>query len=608
MVYSFKIKVPETRTALKEIERALLKQGHIRQCTVAVNECDKRLIAYLVFKDQTAKHYYAGIRQALSKLLPDYMIPHIFIQVDQLPLTANSKLDKLAFDNITTAEPRTKEEKKLVKLWQEILCVDNVGVLDNFFELGGHTLLAAQLTLQIQETFQITCSVKDIFAYPVIAQLALYIQKQSDKSSINHRPINRIERTALLPISFSQKPLLLLDQCACIAIRLIGDLRVVQLEKCVDFLIARHENLRTIFENKSGEYYSEIISPMPCHIEVKSISEAYLDDAMTEASRQSFDLSSGPLMRLQIFKLGHKDQVLIITQHRIITDTESIGIFLRELGGLYASDESQWPAIFSPLAIQYVDYAAWQNQLLQAGDLQKQCDYWRNQLANSTVLNLPTTYTRPEFKTYNGRCHYFYLGSDLFAVIKRLERTMHVSLSTLLLSAFAILLGRYSGQDDILICTPMTNRFHPDITGVMGPFVNRLPLRIDLSKSPSFMTVLERVKQVCLEAYLHQELPFEYLSETLNIKCEVMFALQNNCNEMTLNLPGIEEEVLTSCPHCELCDLSLSVTEMVNGLGCDLKYNSDLFSKEAMVGLIRDFEGLLKTMVSNVNQPASNLQ
>jgi len=530
---------------------------------------------------------------------------HVFIQVDQLPLATNGK--KLTFDDDIRVNPRTQEEKKLVKLWQKILCVDCVGVLDNFFELGGHTLLAVQLALQIQETFQITCSVKDIFAYPVIAQLALYIQKQSNESGVGHSSINKIERTALLPVSFSQKSLLLLDQCTCTAIRLLGDLRVAQLKKCVDFLIARHESLRTIFKNKSGENYAEIISQASCSIEVKSINRAHLDDAMTEASRQSFDLSSGPLMRLQIFKLGNKNQVLIITQHRIIADTKSRDIFLRELSALYASDESQWPALFPPLAIQYIDYVAWQNQSLLAGDLQQQCDYWRNQLANPTVLNLPTTYPRPEFKTYNGRRHYFYLGRDLFIAIKELERTMHVSLSTLLLSAFAILLGRYSGQEDILISTPIANRLHKDTAGVMGLFANRLALRIDLSKAPNFIMVLERVKQTYLEAYLHQDVPFEYLSEMLGIKCEVMFALQSARDEMMLTLPGIEDEVLTSRCHSVLYDLSLNISEMAYGLGCGLEYKIDLFSAEAMAGLARDFEVLLKALVSNVNQPTPSL-
>lgn len=530
---------------------------------------------------------------------------HVFIQVDELSLVANSK--KLTFDDVIRVEPRTQEEKKLVELWKEILCVDCVGVLDNFFELGGHTLLAVQLALNIEKTFQITCSVKDIFAYPIIAQLALYIQKQSDINNLSSHSIDRIERTALLPVSFSQEPLLLLDQCSCIAIRLLGGLCMTQLRRCVDFLIARHESLRTVFKNQSGKNYSEIMPPTPCKIEVKAINKAHLDDAMINASHQSFDLSAGPLMRLQIFKLGNKDQVLMITQHCIITDAWSMGIFLQELSTLYASDESQWQTIFPPLTIQYVDYVAWKNQSLLVGNLQKQCDYWRNQLANSTVLNLPTTYTRPKFKTYNGRRHYFYLGRDLFVSIKDLEQTMHVSLFTLLLSAFAILLGRYSGQEDILIGTPIANRSHKDTMGVIGLFANRLALRIDLSKSPNFVMVVERVKQTCLEAYLHQDIPFEYLSEMLQVKCEIMFSLKSASDEMSLTLPGIEDEVLTSRCYYTSHDLSLNISEMADGLGCNLEYNIDLFSAERMAALARDFKMLLKALVSDVNQRAFSL-
>ena len=631
------VKMHGYRIGLGEIEAALLKHSNILQCAVVLDKLainDQRLIAYLVFIDKTVSRSYASIRQLLSESLPDYMIPSIFIQLDQLPLTASGKIDKaalsqqqgrkLTFDDNALVAARTQEEKKLVELWQKILHVDQVGIFDNFFELGGHSLLAVRLASRIQEIFQIECSVKIIFEHPIITQLALYVQEQSGRLGMHCHPINSVDRTKCLPLSCSEQRLWFLEQCGeigvaayniPIAIRLLGDLSVTKLRKCFDFLIARHENLRTVFKSQLGKAYQEIMPLRSSNIEVEVINKSHLDEIMTEESHRPFDLEVGPLLRLRLFKLGKRDHVLMINQHHIISDGKSVAILLKELSALYGSDESQWEENFPPLKIQYADFAVWQKQSLAAGHLQAQRDYWCCKLANFTRLNLPTTYCRPEFKTYNGRHHYFYLDRDLFASIKEVQRTTHATLFMILLSAFAILLSRYSGQDDIVIGSPVANRSHNDIAGIIGFFVNMLALRVDLSDSPNFMTVLKRVKQTCLEAYIHQDMPFEHLIDVLQVErdtsstpiFQVVFLLRNANDEIAVSLPNIEEEVLTSRYNRVQYDMTFNVAEMEFGLGCDIEYNIDLFGVEMMAAFARHFEILLKGLINNLKQPVHSL-
>jgi len=427
------------------------------------------------------------------------------------------------------------------------------------------------------------------------------------------------------PLSFAQQRLWFLDRFEPnspaynipTAIRLSGPLDVPALEQSLNEIARRHETLRTTFAAEAGQPY-QVIAPglvieLPV-IELQSLSDADRSlevERLTAAeARQPFDLTTGPLWRIKLLRLSPLEHVLLMTMHHIVSDGWSRGILMHELAALYEAFEAGKPSPLSDLAIQYADFAEWQQQWLQGEVLDSQLSYWRQQLGGrSLVLRLPTDRPRPAIQSWRGSTSSFELEPSLGEALGSLSRQEGVTLFMTLLAAFKVLLYRYSHQDDLAVGTPVANRTRSEIEPLIGFFLNTLVLRTDLSGNPTFRQLLGRVREVTLEAYNHQDIPFEKLVEALQPDrdlshpplFQVMFILQNTPAE-TLRLPGLTLSPIPVDSGTAKFDLALEMVETEQGLSGLWEYNTDLFDESTIVRLTGQWRTLLAAIVVDPEQ------
>ena len=450
-------------------------------------------------------------------------------------------------------------EKQLALLWASVLQreADNLSMYDNFFELGGHSLLATRLRSAIMQQFKVEYGLQAIFQQPTLAAMAQAIgQSKAAALQLTLKP-----RPKQLPLSFAQQRLWFLDQLLeqksvyniPHALELKGELNLPALEQAFQQVIIRQESLRTLFRTTAG-HAEQIILPkvdftlrvVNSH-EIKTI-KTYIQN---EAERR-FDLSQGPLLRAQILQLDNHLHILLLTLHHIITDGWSNGILLKEIGRYYEAALKSEEPMLAPLPLQYADYALWQRDYLQGEVLAKQLAYWQKQFIDvPEALTLPTDKPRPQVMSYQGSEYRFSLPPEVTSLLKRLGQQEGATLFMTLLTAFQILLYRYSDQTDIVVGTPIANRQHHELEGLIGFFINTLALRSQLNPEQGFRALLKQVKQTTLAAYNHQDLPFEQLVEHLKLArdlsrsplFQVMLVLQNNA-EASLSLQGLQTTAL----------------------------------------------------------------
>ena len=427
--------------------------------------------------------------------------------------------------------PRSPTEELLAGIWSSVLAVERIGIHDNFFELGGHSLLAMQVASRIQDAFGIRESIRLIFEYPVLVDLAMFIEEAIGRGEQGRQapPIGCVPRDGDLALSFGQQRLWIVDQLGAgaaynmaAALILRGGVDGEALERAISEIVRRHEVLQTTFPIVNG-------SPVQKIAPFEAVRVARIDLRMrpeqeqaeerrrlaTEEAHRPFDLSRGPLLRVSLL-LGSESDVLLVTVHHIVADGWSMGILIRELTALYEAFLSGGSSPLPELAIQYADFAHWQRQWMSAGVLEEQLTYWRRQLAGvAPLLNLPTHHPRPQMQSFRGGTERFELEGALTRELKLLSRREGATLFMTLLAAFVTLLSRYSGQEDIVVGSPMAGRNRAETEPLIGFFVNTLALRIDLSGNPGFRELLEQVRRVTLEAYTHQDVPFEQVVEDL---------------------------------------------------------------------------------------------
>ncbi len=436
------------------------------------------------------------------------------------------------------------------------------------------------------------------------------------------------EEVFVFPVSFAQQRLWFLDQLVPgnpfynvpTAVRLIGSLDIAALEHTFNEIVRRHEALRTTFRMVSGQPVQVIAPslsiPLPV-VDLQQLSvaerEAQVKLLATAEFQHPFDLAQGPLLRVKLLQLSGSEHVLVVIIHHIVADGWSIGVLMRELRALYAAKASGQPSPLADLPIQYADFAHWQRQWLQAEVLTTQLAYWQHQLAGCTSLDLPTK-TRPALPTFRGTRQYLMLPTRLSKAIATLSEREGVTLFMTLLAAFQTLLYRYTGQEDILIGSPIANRNRSEIEGLIGFFVNSLVLRTDLSGNPTFRELIRRVREVTLGAYAHQDLPFERLVEELqperdlnrNPLFQVVFALQNAPLE-TLELPGLTLSPLNIDPGTARFDLEFQLVECLDSLGVVVVYSTDLFDQITITRMLEHFQALLESIVTDPQQRLANL-
>jgi len=634
------IKLRGFRIELGEIETVLRQQTKVKEAVVTLSSADdnQRLVAYLT-SDSESNDLVPELKETLKASLPDYMVPSHFTVLDKLPLTPNGKIDRQALpapdiEPIKTGtQPFTMTEELLAGLMAQVLKREVINREDNFFELGGHSLLATQLIARIRESFQIELPVRAVFEHPTVSALATAIETATGTVSLPPIEVQAFDSPKML--SFAQQRLWFLNQFEesatynmPAALQLSGQLDLTALQQSLSWLQERHASLRTYFPIHDGQALVQIqtidqIETLPIH-DLRLLSDEEQKDEVQSLANQNaltkFDLAQGPLFRAALLQLNEEQSVLLLNMHHIISDGWSIGVFIRDWQQAYSAFAIGEKPSLAPLTLQYSDYAAWQRNWLTGEVLQQQVDYWREQLTGCPeLLELPTDKPRPPQQSYQGAHYAHRLSATLSQLVSELSQQQGVTVFMTLLASFNILLSRYSRQDDICIGSPIANRTHRQTEDLIGFFVNTLVLRSQLTteepgKTPSFIDLLLKTRQTGLEAYAHQDIPFEMLVEQLQPSrslshhplFQVMFVLQNN-ETAELKLPGLEVTPLNTDYPIAKFDLTLNIEELDGQFHCVWEYATDLFEAQTIERMAKHFEVLLSAIVDNPTQSISRL-
>lgn len=581
----------------------------------------------------------SGLRSYLNKFLPNYMVPSSFVILDGMPATPNGKVDRKAIAALGQAqsksggalvEPRTDVEKKLIAIWKEILGVETISVHDNFFEIGGHSLLAFRALTHITQSFNVKLPLRRFFESPTVVDLAGLIETERKNQPSTTMALARVSREIELPLSFQQLQLWISEQLEPgsslfnipSAYSLEGSLDIPALERAINEIIRRHESLRTTFMVKDGSPVQIIAPDTDFKLPVINLRETpkaerklAIQRIIAEEARQPFDLSKDLLLRARILVVKEQEYVALFTMHHIASDGWSIGILINELTSLYMAFRENEASRLKDLPIQYADFAHWQRQWLQGEVLEAKLLYWKNHLTGAPpYLNLPLDKPRPEVRTYRGAQKSRMLSPELTEQLNVLSQQEGATLFMTLLTAFQMLLHYYSGQDDIVVGTDVSNRNWTEVEGLIGLFVNQLPLRTKLSGDPTFRELIGRVRQVTLDAYDNRDVPFERIVEALKPKrdsshapiFQVKIVLQN-APMSRLEFPGLVLKPLGADAGTTKFDLLLNLIETKRGMVAWLAYNSDLFDPSSITHLLESYELLLMKAVREPDERVASI-
>ncbi|MBB5866574.1 non-ribosomal peptide synthetase, partial [Xanthomonas sp. 3058] len=630
------VKLRGFRIELGEIAAALRACAGVDDAAILLREDtpgEPRLVAYLV---GDAEQLSADtLRTQLATRLPEVMLPTAYVIVETLPLTANGKLDRRALpapdaDALAVqayVAPQGELELLLAALWRELLGVEQFGRHDSFFALGGHSLLGVRLISRIRSTLGLELPLAALFAQPRLSDLAQAL----DTTAASTLPaIVPADRSALLPLSFAQQRLWLLDRLderAALAyliaggVRLSGKLDRDALGKALDQLLVRHQALRTVFASDQ-DTPTQVVLPAQRSFVLDCIDLRQAADPEADAQRHAeqetgtpFDLTSGPLIRGRLLQLAEHEHRLLITIHHIVADGWSISVLLHELGALYTAFALGQPDPLPPLLIQYPDYALWQRRWLDGPLLQHQLSFWQQHLQGApALLELPTDRPRPALQDYTGGTMDLALDADLTAALRALSQRHGTTVFMALLAAWGVLLARLSGQDEVVIGTPVANRTRSELEPLIGLFVNTQALRMDLRGDPSIAQLLAQVRSTALAAQAHQDVPFEQIIERLNPPrhlshtplFQVMFAWQNT-PAIALDLPDLQLESVQSPFPISKFDLELTLQEDGAHIVGSLGYAAALFDASTIQRWWGCFEQMLHALTGEEDCRVSQL-
>ncbi len=631
------VKVRGFRIELGEVEVVLCGQDAVSEAVVVVREegTDKSLVAYVVTREGRSVTEKELIGYAKQKL-PNYMIPSAFVFLESLPLTPNGKINRRALpvpegglrDAADFLAPRTAIEVIIESIWQQVLKRTEISIHENFFNLGGHSLLATQMIAHLRDAFGRDIPLRAVFEAPTIAELSVFLESELRDDECRRPPPITTNGDKKLTVSFAQERLWFLNQLQpnhpvyniSLVVRVSGPLDVAAMERSLGAIVARHQILRTAFPTVDGHPEPAVAAPGPVSISVVNLMSTPEADRMEQARgfalefiRQPFDLERGPLFHLALLRLDAADHVLVFVVHHILFDARSAEIFLEELIKGYEKADKNEPFQLPEPQLQYADYAAWQRATLQGEYRDRQLRYWAGQLEGSPpLLKLSTDRPRPPLKSYRGACYSWTIAAPTVAAIKRLGRSEHVTPFMTMVAAFNVLLHRYSGQDDIVIGTPISNRTAVETETMIGPFINTLALRTDLSGDPSFRDLLRRVRETALAAYTHQDLPFEQLLRHLRLErdvahtplFQVMFVFQNT---PAMEIPKLAIQPISLDGGTAKFDLTLTMTEIGDQIHTVFEYDTDLFDHGTIERMAAHFQTLLQSIITNLDQCASEL-
>ena len=516
--------------------------------------------------------------------------------------------------------PRTPTEEIIAGIWSHLLHIDQVGRTDNFFELGGHSLLATQVIARIRQISQVELPLRAMFETETLGELAALVDAERGSSLEIGSPLVRVPRDAELPLSFGQERLWFLEQMEGPSalynipqlFRITGDLNIQALDNSIQELVKRHESLRTTLQMPGDQPVQHIADDLTIPLSLVDLRELASADREAEVLRlvreeahRPFDLSKGPLLRTLLVRIDDHEYALLINSHHVVSDRWSMGLLSEELAALYSAFSQGKASPLQELSLQYADYAAWQRNWLKTEQARKHSKYWKNRLNGAPpLLELPTDRLRPAVQSTRGGTIMRLLPQELVEKIRIVSRTEGVTLFMTLLAAFQSLLSRYSGQDDIVVGSPIANRTRAELEPLIGFFVNTLAFRTDLSGNPTFRELLSRVREISLGAYAHQDLPFEKLVEELqperslshNPVFQVLFALQN-ARMGPLELPGLQLTRVPLYTDTSMFDMSWFAIEVPDGLVVRAEYSTDLFDEATIAQALEHFQRLLEAVV-----------
>jgi amino acid adenylation domain-containing protein len=600
---------------------------------------DQRLVAYVVVREgeeAITKH----LRERLRKRLPEYMIPGAFVLMEEMPLTPSGKVDRKRlpapeYDRQQIqkqyVEPRTPVEEVISGIWQEALGVKRVGSEDNFFELGGHSLLATRIMSRVNQAFNVELPLRRLFDFPTVASLAdgVEAERKTEQLYALAPPLLPISHDGQLPLSFAQQRMWFLDQLEPnsdfynlpAAMRLTGSLNVDALTSALNEVIRRHESLRTSFVTIDGKPVQVISPTLSLAVPVLDLSEVPEAEREGEARRRAqeearrpFKLDQAPLLRATLLRLAIDEHVVLLTMHHIVSDGWSMNVLVREVASLYEAYALGRPSPLAELLVQYADFAAWQQAWLQGEVLDRQIDYWKRQLAGAETVNLPTDRVRPPLQTYAGARYSFELPPAVVQQLHQLSQREAATLFITLLTAFKCLLYRYTDENDISVGTPIAGRTRLETEPLIGFFVNTLVLRTQLRGTESFRELLQRVRDLTLEAYSHQDVPFEKLVEELQPErdlsrtplFQIAFTMQKRTSA-AIDVAGLALRSFADENTTAKVDLSLDMHETEGGLTGYFEYNTDLFDVRTIERMAGHFQTLVAASVNNPDGPISHL-
>ncbi len=641
------VKIRGVRVEPGEVEAVLAAHPAVAAAAVVAREerpGDRRLVAWVV-PAEGADIDARALRAWLAGRLPDALVPSRIASLATFPLTPSGKVDRRALARRAPEEPaeaaagyvapRTATEETLARLWAEVLGVERVGATDHFFDLGGHSLLGTQVVARVRDALGIELPLRALFEAPVLEDLAERIASPHPRALPPlSLPPPAGERRA--PLSSGQHRLWFLDRLDVeeaafnlpVALRLTGSLRPAALAGAFGEIVRRHEALRTTFVEEGGEPF-QVVHPIaglpPFALPVVDLSGLAPQRARREADRRGreeagrpFSLAEDLPLRGLLFRLTHDEHdehVVVTTLHHIAGDGWSLGILVREVGLLYGACVAGLASPLPPLPMQVADYAVWQRDTLSGERLAEQLAWWREALAGAPqVLEIPGDRPRPPVLSRRGAQRPFALSAPLTAELRALGRSEGATLFMTLLAGFAAVLGRWCSTEDLLVATPVAGRTRPELEGLIGFFVNDLPLRADLTGDPPFLDLVRRLRAMALGAFAHQDLPFERLVEEIleerslsrHPLCQVAFSFQNT-PAPPLTLPGLSLEQLPVHSGTAKLDLLLSAGEEGAGLGGAWEFSSDLFDLPTLDRFAGHLQNLLAAAMADPARPIAEL-
>jgi tyrocidine synthetase III len=607
------VKIRGFRIEVGEIEHQLRKNKKVRNAVVISRQDKKQqqyLCGYVVPETEVTEQ---ELKESLKEILPEFMIPDRLVIMERFPLSPNGKLDRKQLpepkqfeNNIVYIAPQNEIEQKLAELWREELGIENISTLDNFFNLGGHSLKAIRLKLKIQKELHVHVPLHIIFAKPMIRLLANYIMDKDCER--DYKPIPKASKRRYYSLSSAQKRMFMLNQLDSASInynipnvfKIKGALNIVKLEKALQTLIQRHESFRTSFMVKDNEAVQIIHDEVPFRLDYAAVEKEEVDTLIRQYIKP-FDLSQAPLVRAKVIKIDNYDYIFILDYHHIIADGVSTNIIIEELSRLYSG------GLLEPSPIQYKDYTQWYQEECTFTDQEQ---YWLESYSDDIpTLNLPTDFKRPDVQKFEGAKVSFDINRELTGQLLEVARESQSTLYMTLLTIFKMFLSRYTGQETIIVGSPIENREHPDLAGTVGMFANTIAIKTKIDPEKSFTEQLSLFKNESLRIYENQNYPLEELIKQINLEkdvsrnplFDVMFVLQN-INESKLSFGNAEVMPYSFDFKTSKVDLTLIAIEKGNSISFDLEYSTNLFKVETIERMVQHFVKMLSEVAINTSK------